>query len=761
MNRKERRAARKLGTNGSRHPAVAGAADAIVGDVFRRAVLLHQAGRLEEAEREYNAALAIAPAHAGSLHYLGVIAHQRGQHEAAVELIGKAVAADGRDAQAYYHLGLASFALRRIEDAITHNRRAIALDPKHLGAHQNLAAALIEQGRWQEAEAACRRMLELDFRNAAAHNNLGRALEGAGKSAEAAESYASALAVKPDFYEALVNRGRALLDLGQAGEALASLLRAMAQRDGEEVRRAIVACLRSGKPIPASDANRALVLRVLTEGWTTPDELVGIAEAFIRVGPAGRWIERAIAAWPTRLPAREWLGASGLGEIAEDRLLVALLATVWVGSVEMERFLSAVRAAILELAAGDARDLAHAAVLELACALARQCFINEYVWSLTEDETRRAQMLRDRLAAALAASDEVVPAVLAAAAAYSPLGALPGAERLLDRPWSDAVAALLTQQVREPREEQALRVALPRLTPIADEVSRRVQQQYEENPYPRWVRLGRAPQPKPLDALLRELFPRAPLRPLGYDQVDFLVAGCGTGQHPLERARQLAGVRILAIDLSAASLAYALRKTRELGVAGIEYAQADILQLGALERRFDAIETSGVLVAIADPFAAWRVLLALLKPGGLMSVGLYSETARRNIVRAQKFLAANGYGGDPDGIRRGRQAIMDLPVDDPVRAVLAVGDFYSASNCRDLLFHVQETRFTIPQIAAFLAQHRLTFLGFALDPAVRRAYRARFPDDPAETNLGHWHQFEQEHPDTFISMYQFWVQKPG
>jgi 2-polyprenyl-3-methyl-5-hydroxy-6-metoxy-1,4-benzoquinol methylase len=399
--------------------------------------------------------------------------------------------------------------------------------------------------------------------------------------------------------------------------------------------------------------------------------------------------------------------------------------------------------------------------LELACALARQCFINEYVFGDTEDEASRVQTLRDGVAAMLAAGESTPAARLAALGAYLPLGAIDGADKLLDRTWPEPVAALLTQQVREPREEQALRAATPRLTPIEDEVSLRVQRQYEENPYPRWVRLGRPPAARPLDRVLSDMFPRAPFVPMKREPIDFLIAGCGTGQQPLERALAISGARFLAVDLSLASLGYAQRKTRELGIKKIEYAQADILKLGALDRRFDAIETSGVLVAIAKPFAAWRVLLSLLKPGGVMSVGLYSETARRNIVLAQKYLAANGYSGSPEEIRRGRQAIMNLPAEDPIRSVLAVGDFYSTSNCRDLLFHVQETRFTLPQIAAFLAENRLTLLGFVLDAATLRRYDQRFPDDPARTNLVHWHQFEQDNPDTFISMYQFWVQKPA
>ncbi len=68
----------------------------------------------------------------------------------------------------------------------------------------------------------------------------------------------------------------------------------------------------------------------------------------------------------------------------------------------------------------------------------------------------------------------------------------------------------------------------------------------------------------------------------------------------------------------------------ELGVE-IEYAQADILELGSLDRRFDLIESIGVLHHLADPFAGWRVLLSLLRPGGVMKLGFYSAVARRDL----------------------------------------------------------------------------------------------------------------------------------
>jgi hypothetical protein len=68
---------------------------------------------------------------------------------------------------------------------------------------------------------------------------------------------------------------------------------------------------------------------------------------------------------------------------------------------------------------------------------------------------------------------------------------------------------------------------------------------------------------------------------------------------------------------------------------------------------------------------------------------------------------------------------------------------------------------TLTGIDAFLRENDLQFLGFEHRPDVFQAYRLRFPEDLAATNLDDWKIFENETPDTFIGMYQFWIQKVG
>jgi SAM-dependent methyltransferase len=466
-------------------------------------------------------------------------------------------------------------------------------------------------------------------------------------------------------------------------------------------------------------------------------------------------VARADQAWPRRLPLDELVGPDGLAPLAADELLMWLLESHTVCDLALERWLTALRLA-LSTAVRERRSDPEP-LLHLCCALARQGFLNDYTFATTPEENDLAARLRDEAAAMIAGGGPPVPLTLAATAMYGPLGALPGAEALARLALAPPLAGVVRQQVTEPLIEAVERKNIPQLTPIRSDTSQAVRHQYEESPYPRWVHPAVFLNPAPLPIELRRIFPHASLAGLaGNRDFDVLIAGCGTGHHPIEFALEFQRVRITAVDLSLSSLAFARRRTKELGISNIDYAQADLMELGGIGRSFDVVDASGVLHHLAEPLAGWRLLLGLLRPGGVMRLALYSEIARQDIVAARTWIAERGYNASPDDIRRCRHEIIAEP---RFASLARIGDFYSVSECRDLLFHVQEHRFTLPTIAAFLAEHGLSFIGFMLTPPAISNYRQRFPDDRAMTRLDYWHRFETENPDTFIGMYQFWVEK--
>jgi SAM-dependent methyltransferase len=654
----------------------------------------------------------------------------------------------------------------KLDMAAAQLERALSINPNFAEAHSNLGNVRLAQGRLDDAQKCYRSALALKANLFEAHNNLGIVLAGQGDFAEASRRFQQTLALKPDYVNAYNNLARAFLSMGQSDNALGAVRRALAIAESTETKSMFVLAARALPVPPDVDDFRMLMIRALSEPWGRGNDLALVAAKVVKQDAAVKaCVARAVAAWPRRLPAAELFGPAGPAALSGHRLLACLLESAAISDIELERLLTAVRFATLEIAStadvaiGSSEAGASKKTVDFCCALARQCFLNEQVFALTGDELARAERLKDSVVAALASGAAVAELRLAVVAMYFPLHTLPRAEALLDRAWSDAIMSVLIQQVREPAEERQLRETVPALTAVDNEVSREVRQQYEENPYPRWTKADPPQQPLPFDQYLRRKLPAAVFQNLGRTHIDILIAGCGTGQHPIEAAQTFAGANVLAVDLSLTSLAYAKRKTRELGRSNIEYGQADILKLGTLGRSFDLIESSGVLHHLGDPLAGWRVLVSLLRPGGFMTIGLYSEIARASVVTVRDFIAERGYRPTVEDIRQCRQEVIARDEGGRFRGITTSVDFYSISGCRDLLFHAEEHRLTIPQIADFIANNGLTFVGFNLEHLTSQQYLAKFPHDTAMTDLTSWDAFEREQPTTFAGMYQFWVQK--
>ncbi|MBI3196238.1 MAG: methyltransferase domain-containing protein [Rhodospirillales bacterium] len=412
-----------------------------------------------------------------------------------------------------------------------------------------------------------------------------------------------------------------------------------------------------------------------------------------------------------------WPADDSLQTLGNDRLLLEFLRKSLNRDAGLERKLLGLRRTVTQaLASGGSPE-----VIALAAALAEQAWLNEYIWP----------------------DDETV---------------------------SDGPAAAMYRPPAEPRpevvEERRLALEIPSIAPITDTVSQSVAAMYEANPYPRWTHLPRRPPVDVRAALLRDL-PHAQAVDFGGGPLAVLMPGAGTGQHPLTVASSYENATVTAVDLSRASLAYGKRMAARHGVGNIEFLQGDILDLPKLGRTFDHAECVGVLHHMADPKAGLQAISAVLRPGAFLRLGLYGEGARTLVVKARRDIEAAGLPATLQGLREFRRKVMSGEWR-RLRPLTAWEDFWSASLLRDLCFHVQEHRFTVSRLRAFLAGSGLRFLGFEFNVgAAQRSdaaagplalYAARFRNERTMSDLANWEQLEREKSGLFPG-YAFVCQK--
>jgi Tfp pilus assembly protein PilF/SAM-dependent methyltransferase len=711
------------------------------------------AGHSVEAESICRQVLQADSAQPVALHLLGVLAQQAGNAERAVELLKQALAANPDMAEAHGSLANAYQDLGQLDAAAGSFRDAIAVMPNLTEAHSNLGNVLRDQGELEAAVASYRKALAINSNIAETHNNLGNALRDLARLDDALSSFHQAIELQPEFAEAHNNLGIALREIGQIEEAFTSHRRAVALEPQNNALWLGFAQSLEAMSFDENDDNLlAELLTLLDHPTVRPAAVVHPIIGALRHHPQ-------LSDLLIRAAADNISYAEVAEQLSAMPLLLRLMALSPIDDLEIEQLFTDLRQAMIADAAAGKLT---AAGLPFGAALALHCFVNEYVYPESGQETAWVDQLAAEIAALLQAAEDVPPWLVAALGAYRPLHGFAWAEQL-GRCSPGAIGEIITHQVIEPGIDLGQRGQIASLTAIDGAVSQTVRALYEENPYPRWIKTGLVNQGRAIGVVLRE----APLR---FDLEDYqspespeiLIAGCGTGQHALVTASRFLNARVLALDLGLSGLAYAVRKTRELGISNIDYAQADIMELAGLGRQFDLIESVGVLHHLGEPIAGWQILTDLLRPGGLMKIGLYSETARQDIVSGRALIAEKAYLPTPEHIRCCRQDIVALAEagDSNMAKICSRMDFYSMSECRDLLFHPEEHCFTLPEIEAALAALKLKFLGFEMrGSGALRKFMQIHPNPDATTSLTLWHEFELEHPDLFQGMYQFWCRK--
>lgn len=748
---------------------------------MQAAIQFLQKGQLDQAQDYCLKILQSASDQAEAWHLLGIVEYQLGHFQQAVEAYQQVIDIQPDSSDAYSNLAMALQIQNRLHEAIEAYRQAISLNPNAVEALFDLAVCLQTQNSFEEAIEAYRSVLALNPSDAPTHNNLGVCLQSLNRLEEARGAFEQAIVLKPDYAKAYNNYGVLLQAQNKMDEAISAygqaialsaddidaycnlcnayhemmdeynafdvICKAMQINANFEVKALFIRCLKALPILQPDEALKDLLIMAFSEVWVRPDSLCGLAVQFIKCNPAIR------ALWE----ADSDFQASAIADLSHEKLLQCLMLNTSVTDIALERLLTLARVQLLA-AAFDQQDVAPDGLFFYS-ALAQQCFINEYAFWVEEAEAHQVIALQQKMMDLLEQGESIPEIWLVAISAYMPLWSIPGLEALLNQAWPDFVEAVLNQQVFEPFLEWQLRESMPVLTEIDDEVSQLVQKQYEENPYPRWIKAPIGGKRVSLQVHIKQNFPFFKFDHANDDSsIDVLIAGCGSGQHPIHTAQIFSRTHVLAIDLSLASLCYAKRKTQEMGLENIDYAQADIMKLDRLGRQFDLIESLGVLHHMADPFSGLKMLSSLLRPGGFMRLGLYSELARQDIAHGKSFIAENGLEPTPEDIRKFRRIVSFGSVD-ALNPLKGFSDFYGVSSCRDLLFHAHERCLTLSDIASMLESLGLQFVGFC-DAEIRSKYQRRFPEDQMQTDLASWHLFELENPKIFTSMYQFWVYKP-
>jgi tetratricopeptide (TPR) repeat protein/ubiquinone/menaquinone biosynthesis C-methylase UbiE len=765
-----------------------------------RAQELFRKKNIAEAQRVCQELLLQEPTNAELLHLVGTIALFTGNNEAAIKYLSHACAVS-QQPNYYCDLGYAFLQMEKLNESLLAYSVAIRLKQDYAEAYAGYATVLLAQQKTEEAKRFCDKAFSFNKNLAEAHYVQGMMHFLSGKISQSETALLRALSAHPQFLDAQMFLGDVYTTIGKTGLAKNCYERALLSNPyNVHARKHLAFCYKKMERLP--DAMRVLIegLNIVRQRQilfvslaeilkeikfeTVPDGLRNIfiemcssdtidlqvlARHVVQILRTRHSFPRIIALLNSfdateRTTNNSFFSEHDIQHFLNDALFLASLPRMVYCDIELENVLTTLRTLIL-FSFDPQREQHENATVPLAfiTQLARHCFLNEYVFFVSDEAEQRMQAMKSFIETQLsddASNPLAMEQTLAVYSLFAPLSTLQNWKRMHNvgmSQWSSPVQHIIREHIVHFYQEQKLAETIPTLTSIENEISLRVREQYEENPYPRWNSMVLSAREN-FEMYLRRRIPFGMLPSFAYP-ISILIAGCGTGRHPIHLAYKIKNSSLLALDLSKASLSYAKRMAEHFQVQNITFQQADILELPSLDKKFPYIESVGVLHHLHHPLDGLRSLTSVLTQDGFIKLGLYSQKARQHLSSVNALMRENGWNATLSDLRKLRQFIVQLPNDAPLRKVTTAWDFYSLSMCRDFLMHVQEHTYTLPSLLALLENAGLQFLFFETSVTTANEFSKMFPQENAFSTLEYWEKFEEQFPDTFKGMYVFWCKK--
>ena len=407
----------------------------------------YRAGRLEEAEALATSLTQHFPKHPFGWKVLGVVFRQTG----------------------------------RLKESLLVIQQSVDLSPQDAEAHSNLGITLRELGRLDEAEASYRKSIALKPDYAEAHSNLGNTLQKLGRLDEAEASYRKAIALKPDYAEAHNNLSVTLQELDRFDESVSACVRAInLKTDSESAYFNLGLILKRAKLNTGDQSLYPILIHLLNRGnFVRPEDVAGAITSLLRLDHLIKDTLINTTATPDIKEVEQ-----AIKTLAQAPLLHQLMRISPLPDLQLEALFISMRRVLL---AGIRQIEASPELIHFLSTLSLHCFTNEYVYCEVAEESELIGNLETAIAEHIRQGSQPTITEILILAAYRPLHRYEWSETLQALDQSPEVKIRL---VEEPLAERVIAQNMPVLSSVKDNVSRKVKQQYETNPYPRWVRLA-------------------------------------------------------------------------------------------------------------------------------------------------------------------------------------------------------------------------------------------------------------------------------
>ena len=719
-------------------------------DVFSNfALICQEKGELDKAIKLYERCISSSPNHIFSKLNLSFLYYKLNDLKKAEILIEETIKLNPDIPNGYCIRGLILKALNKFHESKLSLEKALEIDSNYFDAFINLGLLNKDTNNYNEAEKNYLKALEINNQSAIAHLNLGACYKEKQEIDKAILHTEIAIKLDSKLENSYLNLATIYNQKGDYQKSLELIKKEILINKNCDLSYQLMSDLfKKVETLNISEKdNRELLKKILIRNDISHRELFRNLNNIVSDD-----ILEELSTLPFDINQNNEFNI-----LIKDKELVKALSLLIFCNPLWEKVLANIRRVML-LNYSESKQVSKN-ILNFTIALGSQCFLNEYVYYISEIERSRLEEIKGSIT-----NDNNQDYKLALISCYQSLSSINNKIINLNNYSSKNIEfnELLDLQYREIFIERKISKKINRVGNIDDFISKKVKSQYELNPYPRWRYNSYAKEKKInfISVINSEIFPNS-IKPnqikLTAKKLNILIAGCGTGIQILEASRY-SNCEITAIDLSNSSISYAKRKVDEYGMKNINFIEMDLLELTQLNKKFDLIECSGVLHHMNDPTKGLSNLLDVLEEKGFLKLGFYSKYARKEILKAREIIKEKDIKPSNDEIRSFRNDVLNGEIK-RLNEITNWSDFYSTSMCRDLCFHSQETCYSLIEIKNMIEGENLEFLGFTLSKEIKDKYLSKNKDIESLKDLKLWDKFEKIHPNSFREMYQFWTRK--
>lgn len=201
----------------------------------------------------------------------------------------------------------------------------------------------------------------------------------------------------------------------------------------------------------------------------------------------------------------------------------------------------------------------------------------------------------------------------------------------------------------------------------------------------------------------------------GWGDIEVLIAGCGTNQAACF-AYHNPDLKVVGIDVSAASLAHENFLKKDYGIENLALHQLAIEDAGSLGKEFDLIFSHGVLHHLENPALGLRALKEVLHRDGSMHLMLYGKNRRVGVEMLQNMFRMIGLTQEKSDVEMVKTALNYLPQGHPAECwIKGSPDMRFDGGIVDTFLHKRDVAYTAEDCLAFLEACDLDFQGWDIN----------------------------------------------